>query len=217
MLPFSQSSQRSRQVIEKNKQDFKLITPAMQDFLQTQEELGGDSNDTDAPGSDDIDPAQFEHDMMVVQDSVIKAIEQVNASQGVSPTKSELRDAQSIMSVVSETDVLNFKVILYLISCSLGLWPCSESSWFPTAQAEVGRTYLHVPRIQGFKTSVASSPCTYTMGRGPCCARWPYPLETTCPVANKRTQPWATKVWIEGNIVALSRWAKWVIGGMLVF
>ncbi|KDN47302.1 hypothetical protein RSAG8_03781, partial [Rhizoctonia solani AG-8 WAC10335] len=104
MSPFSNTSKRSREVIEKNNQNSKLITPAIQDFLYTQKEVGAegvDADDAEVLGSNNVDPAQFEHDTLVVQDSILQAIEQVSASKGIVPTKSELQDAQSIMSIVS--------------------------------------------------------------------------------------------------------------------
>ncbi|EUC55935.1 hAT family dimerization protein, partial [Rhizoctonia solani AG-3 Rhs1AP] len=97
-------SKRSREVIEKNKQNSKLATPATQDFLNAQKEVGvdgADADDTEVLGSDNIDPAQFEHDTLVIQDSVLQAIKQVSTSEGIVPTKSELQDAQPIMSIVS--------------------------------------------------------------------------------------------------------------------
>lgn len=107
LSPFSQPSQRTKKVLEKGttRSTAKASTSAAtKDFLHVQQESNvNEADDLDDAEPVEIDQAQFEHDTLVIQDTVLEAIEQMSASHGVTPTGSQLREAQSIMTAVSKS------------------------------------------------------------------------------------------------------------------
>ncbi|KAG8752194.1 hypothetical protein FRC12_012098 [Ceratobasidium sp. 428] len=82
MLPYSRPSKRTKQVLIRNIANAagKPSISVVQEFLQAQQLDGAPQNDElEVPDSAEVDEAAFEHDMLVAQESVVKAIEQLYA------------------------------------------------------------------------------------------------------------------------------------------
>ncbi|CAE6533464.1 unnamed protein product, partial [Rhizoctonia solani] len=104
MSPFTRPSQRTRKVLEKAPRPTSTAAKrAIQGFLQAQQvSNAGDSTELDDSEAAEIDDAKFEHDTLVVQDVVYRALEQLSSVHSVVlPTAQDLRDAQGIMTTVA--------------------------------------------------------------------------------------------------------------------
>jgi hypothetical protein len=125
MSPFSRPSQRTRKVLEQAPRPTSAAAKrATQGFIQAQQTSNvGDSAELDDSEAADIDEAKFEHDTLVVQDVVYRALEQFSSSHSLVPTAQDLRDAQAIMTIVSSIPV---PLCMYLPNLDLGCQPGSE-------------------------------------------------------------------------------------------
>jgi hypothetical protein len=105
MSPFSRPSQRAKAILDENtpKPAVKAATKAIETFLETQQLDNTDAEALEDPESAEVDQAQFEHDTLVVQSMVFKAIEQLFVKYSIAPTKNQLRDAQAIMPAVRQS------------------------------------------------------------------------------------------------------------------
>ncbi|KAG9119856.1 hypothetical protein FRC07_004908 [Ceratobasidium sp. 392] len=100
MLPFTRPSKRTKAVLDRHAAEAR--SPAAQDFVQAQQlSQAQEGDDLDTVDSADIDEAKFEHDTLVVQSLVLKAIEQLSAEHSVALTKAQLKNAQSVMPIVA--------------------------------------------------------------------------------------------------------------------
>ncbi|QRV90399.1 hAT family dimerization protein [Ceratobasidium sp. AG-Ba] len=104
MLPFSRPSKRTKQVLYRTKieESDKSSSKAIQEFSHVQQaETSAESEELDSPNSAEIDDSEFEHDTVVAQESVVKAIDQLYVRYKIAPTKQELQSAQDIMPKVA--------------------------------------------------------------------------------------------------------------------
>ncbi|CUA75529.1 Putative AC transposase [Rhizoctonia solani] len=103
MSPFSRPNQRARKVLEQAPRPTSAASKrAIQGFLQAQQNSNlGDAPEFDDSKAADIDEAKFEHDTLVVQDVVYRALKHLSSSHYAIPTIQELREAQVIMTTVA--------------------------------------------------------------------------------------------------------------------
>ncbi|KAF8594888.1 hypothetical protein BDV93DRAFT_458143, partial [Ceratobasidium sp. AG-I] len=104
LSPFSRPSRSAKRVLEENMATLEknASTGATKDFLETQQAPDSvDDEELEDPDVVEVDQAEIAHDVLVVQDMVFNAINQMVALYGVAPTKHQLRDAQAIMPAVA--------------------------------------------------------------------------------------------------------------------
>ncbi|KAG9079673.1 hypothetical protein FRC06_007593 [Ceratobasidium sp. 370] len=80
MLPYSRPSKRTKQVLARTATDVAAIpssSPVQEFILAQQLDALPESDELEAPNSAEVDEGEFEHDTLVAQASVVKAIEQL--------------------------------------------------------------------------------------------------------------------------------------------
>ncbi|KAG9074447.1 hypothetical protein FS749_013999 [Ceratobasidium sp. UAMH 11750] len=104
MLPYSRPSKRTKLVLARTATDVAAMQSSgpVQEFILAQQlDAPLESDELEAPNSAEVDEGKFEHDTLVAQASVIKAIEQLYAMYKIAPTKQQLQSAQAIMPKVA--------------------------------------------------------------------------------------------------------------------